>query len=273
MSTRKCKWCGKSYEEKPFQIFEGYCSNKCKADAKGSTSVAQGQASNVSNNLTVDNRTNRYDTKIEKERQKGQLELERTRQTHEIKKEVVTSVVTSGLGMLKENYNESKQKAYNEESEVLNLEFGNDPEVIVNTLDHLLTAYRAKAANPNFIKGNSTANIYREKIREGIKKLRRISGDDPKIKEEIEYFENEIGFNSLPNINHAGTTTKSRTTALLLCIFLGFWGVHRFYAGKVGSGILMLFTLGFFYIWTFIDIVMILTGNFKDKNGVPITEW
>lgn len=164
MSTRKCKWCGKSYEEKPFQIFEGYCSNKCKADAKGSTSVAQGQASNVSNNLTVDNRTNRYDTKIEKERQKGQLELERTRRTHEIKKEVVTSVVTSGLGMLKENYNESKQKAYNEESEVLNLEFGNDPEVIVNTLDHLLTAYRAKAANPNFIKGNSTANIYREKL-------------------------------------------------------------------------------------------------------------
>lgn len=57
---------------------------------------------------------------------------------------------------------------------------------------------------------------------------------------------------------------------ILLCFFLGSLGVHRFYAGKVGTGILMLLTLGGFGIWALIDFVIIVIGNFKDKNGLPI---
>ena len=57
---------------------------------------------------------------------------------------------------------------------------------------------------------------------------------------------------------------------LLLCFFLGGLGVHRFYVGKVGTGILMLITLGGLTIWTLIDFIMIVTGNFKDKQGFPI---
>lgn len=57
---------------------------------------------------------------------------------------------------------------------------------------------------------------------------------------------------------------------ILLCFFLGSLGVHRFYAGKVGTGIVMLLTLGGLGIWTIIDFIIIVTGNFKDKNGLKI---
>ena len=58
--------------------------------------------------------------------------------------------------------------------------------------------------------------------------------------------------------------------AALLCFFLGGLGVHRFYVGKIGTGILMIFTLGGLGIWLIIDFVMILTGSFKDKEGKDI---
>lgn len=63
---------------------------------------------------------------------------------------------------------------------------------------------------------------------------------------------------------------KGFVPVILLCFFLGGLGVHRFYVGKIGTGILMLITLGGFGIWTIVDFVLIVTGNFKDKNGLPI---
>ena len=74
----------------------------------------------------------------------------------------------------------------------------------------------------------------------------------------------------------AGISEKSRLATTLLCILLGWVGVagiHRFYLGKIGTGILMLLTLGGLGIWTLIDFIFAVTGNMKDKEGKLIKNW
>jgi len=69
------------------------------------------------------------------------------------------------------------------------------------------------------------------------------------------------------------TSEKSRLVAFLLCTFLGYLGVHRFYAGKVGTGILWLLTGGLFGLGLLIDWILILVGSFKDDAGNEISNW
>ena len=76
---------------------------------------------------------------------------------------------------------------------------------------------------------------------------------------------------------YQGTNTicspKSRLVALILCFFLGGFGVHRFYVGKIGTGILYLCTAGlcgFGLLW---DLVMIIIGSFRDSQGLALTNW
>lgn len=65
--------------------------------------------------------------------------------------------------------------------------------------------------------------------------------------------------------NHV--SDKNWIATLLLCIFLGTLGIHRFYVGKIGTGLLMLLTGGGFGIWWIIDIIVIAMGSFTDKGG------
>ena len=65
----------------------------------------------------------------------------------------------------------------------------------------------------------------------------------------------------------AGKSNKNKITVLLLCIFLGGLGVHRFYVGKIGTGIVWLLTGGVFGIGWLVDIIMIAVDKFKDKQG------
>jgi ribosomal protein L40E len=60
---------------------------------------------------------------------------------------------------------------------------------------------------------------------------------------------------------------KDWLTTLLLCIFLGCIGVHRFYTGHTGIGVAQILTLGGCGIWALVDLIMIATGSFKDKSG------
>lgn len=68
-------------------------------------------------------------------------------------------------------------------------------------------------------------------------------------------------------------SSKSRTVALLLCLFLGPLGIHRFYVGKIGTGIVWLLTLGCLGIGVLVDLIKIILGTFKDKSGAPLTRW
>ena len=63
---------------------------------------------------------------------------------------------------------------------------------------------------------------------------------------------------------------KSFVATLILCLLLGGLGVHRFYVGKVGTGILMLLTLGGLGIWSLIDVIVIAMQKFKDGDGAVI---
>ena len=63
---------------------------------------------------------------------------------------------------------------------------------------------------------------------------------------------------------------KGFVPTLLLALFLGALGVHRFFVGKIGTGVLQLITLGGLGIWALIDVIMIVVGSFKDEDGLPI---
>ena len=96
---------------------------------------------------------------------------------------------------------------------------------------------------------------YLDEVTEKVKKI--LNG------EQVEDYVAPVGANG-------GQAEKDWLVALLLCLFLGGIGAHRFYAGKVGSGILYILTAGVFGIGVLVDLIKIITGKFTDKDGNPI---
>ena len=72
------------------------------------------------------------------------------------------------------------------------------------------------------------------------------------------------------NNNGSDYPYKNKIIALLLAIFVGGLGIHRFYVGKIGTGVILLLTAGCLGIGWIIDIVMIAIGSFRDKAGMPL---
>ena len=66
---------------------------------------------------------------------------------------------------------------------------------------------------------------------------------------------------------------SSRLVAALLCFFVGVLGIHRFYVGKVGTGVLQLLTFGGLGIWALVDLIVILVGAFRDQQGRQLINW
>ena len=66
---------------------------------------------------------------------------------------------------------------------------------------------------------------------------------------------------------------KKRLLATILCAAFGIFGAHRFYAGKIKSGFLQLFTIGGLGIWYLIDFLIVLFGEFADREGRKIRKW
>ena len=74
----------------------------------------------------------------------------------------------------------------------------------------------------------------------------------------------------------AFTSPRTRTITLILaCLIfvIGLGGLHRFYTGKIISGIIQLITAGGFLVWQIIDIVRIIIGSYDDAQGREINEW
>ena len=65
---------------------------------------------------------------------------------------------------------------------------------------------------------------------------------------------------------------KKRLTGWLLLLpgFIGIAGLHRFYIGKSFTGLVMLFTFGLLGLWTLLDFITMLSGQFKDSLGLPL---
>ena len=66
------------------------------------------------------------------------------------------------------------------------------------------------------------------------------------------------------------TSTTDWLTLFLLTFFVGVLGVHRFYVGKIGTGFLMLLTLGGLGVWFLVDLILVVTGQFTNKDGQKI---
>lgn len=66
------------------------------------------------------------------------------------------------------------------------------------------------------------------------------------------------------------TSNKRKTTALLLCLIGGMFGLHQYYVGRIGKGLLYTFTCGLFGIGWVVDIIKILLGTYTDNVGAPL---
>ncbi len=87
--------------------------------------------------------------------------------------------------------------------------------------------------------------------------------------------DNYNNYNQYPNqqYNQAPQASqKSELVAFLLWWFLGGWGIHRFYVGKIGTGILWLLTAGCFGIGNLVDLISFFKGTFTDKNGMLLKQ-
>ncbi|CAK01265.1 conserved hypothetical protein [Bartonella tribocorum CIP 105476] len=111
----------------------------------------------------------------------------------------------------------------------------------------------------------------------------------PKVGDSVDFVCEGDSIKSVSPILSAGQSQQSKVTLAVVCFFLGGLGIHRFMVGKIITGIVMLLIsiisiitvlfmwIGFILIafiiipWVLIDFIVILTGNFKDKDGCKIT--
>ncbi len=94
-----------------------------------------------------------------------------------------------------------------------------------------------------------------------------IKSDSKAIESKIQNSQYEKKSKKKMKSSSQGEGDKSWVVALILCFFIGVLGIHRFYLGYTGLGVLYLLTGGLCGIGVFVDFIMLLTGSLKPKNG------
>ena len=97
-----------------------------------------------------------------------------------------------------------------------------------------------------------------------IKKLNDLLKDGLLTQEEYDSQKNKL-------LKSDSQSQNQWIVVLLLAFFLGIIGAHRFYVGKNGTAVLMILTLGGLGLWLLYDLIVIITGNFKTKEGNKIS--
>ena len=76
-----------------------------------------------------------------------------------------------------------------------------------------------------------------------------------------------------PSSSQPTVSEQSRGVALVLAIFGGWVGLHRYYTGRWKTGLAMAFTMGGFGIWWVYDLILIGAGEFRDANALRLSSW
>jgi len=122
-------------------------------------------------------------------------------------------------------------------------------------------------------------NLERDRSQKAKSHLKQIQDEEGLFLSRIETLQNALSNTKSSEIDEKigyftsiGVSNCSHSTTLLLAIFTGFLGGHRYYTGRIGSALIQTFTFGGLYIWWIIDIISILSGNFKDSMGRPLNK-
>jgi len=70
-----------------------------------------------------------------------------------------------------------------------------------------------------------------------------------------------------------GESARNGLLTAVLCLLFGLFGAHRFYVGKTATAVAQLLTLGGLGVWTVIDFLFILFGEFTDVEGLKVNTW
>ena len=150
---------------------------------------------------------------------------------------------------------------------IQNFSIPNNRNDLYDLLIHASTTSKSLRSGVDKIVNKSMANAWDAKASQAYHKLLVIAEEDEKLKKRLKPFERSYGLGHDVSFGFGDTNLKSKWKVFFICWFLGWSGAHRFYVGKTGTGFLMLFTFGCFYILWIIDLITILSGNFKDKQG------
>ena len=82
-----------------------------------------------------------------------------------------------------------------------------------------------------------------------------------------------VGFSQVARPAAANPNESNKTILPVVLFLILLPTVHRFYVGKIGTGLLFFFTIGGLGIWWIYDVIISITGNFTDKQGRKITRW